>query len=238
MGCVTMSEWIDYNVDWGYWINPDTFRMPRVKKSVRVGAIVLSKQKETLDTGQDITATYYGLAKDSGVEENIGKKRASEILVKQMLEYMKEKGVFPPEVSIKKIFKNGSVDLAYLPTNYDKFTLRFTPAVVGKNVEEFLEDLGQFQEDEQGADIAPSKDLWKVELAASGRAKCRTCGQAIAKDLIRLGEPGMYQDHVTYKWHHLDCAGKRISWHPLEKLIGYSELSQSDKDELKAKIGS
>jgi len=226
-----MSEWIDYTVDWGYWINPDTFRMPRVKKSVRVGAIVLSKEKESLDTGQIIIATYYGLAKSSGVEENIGKKRASVILVKQMLDYMKAKGSFPDKVSINKIFKNGTVDLAYHPSDYDKFTLRFTPAVVGGNVEDFLDDLIPHTESDD-----PAQEPWKVEVSPSGRAGCRTCRQSIAKGLLRLGEPSFFDGHVSYKWHHLDCASRRISWHPVEKLKGYDELSDEEKIVLKEKI--
>lgn len=231
-----MAEWIDYTVDWGYWINPDTFRMPRVKKSVRVGAIVLSKEKESLDTGQTITATYYGLAKSSGVEENIGKKRASEILVKQMLEYMKEKGMYPPKVSIKKTFKNGSVDIAYIPTDYDEFTLRFTPAIVGRNIEEFLDSLDSFQESEEGADFSSTQEPWKVEVSPSGRAGCRTCGKSIPKESLRLGEPTIFQEHVSYRWHHIDCISRWLSPQTLEKLKGYNELSDDKKNELQGKI--
>ena len=68
-----MTEWLEYITDWGYWINQDTFRTPRIKKSVRVGAIVFLKRRETLDDGRSIIVTTYGVARKSGIKE-MGKK--------------------------------------------------------------------------------------------------------------------------------------------------------------------
>lgn len=47
-----------------------------------------------------------------------------------------------------------------------------------------------------------------VEPAASGRAKCRGCGRAIAKGELRLGErlPNLFADEGEMTlWFHLDC---------------------------------
>lgn len=47
-----------------------------------------------------------------------------------------------------------------------------------------------------------------IERAASGRAKCRTCGQAIRKGEERFGEalPNAYGEGDSLFWFHLRCA--------------------------------
>lgn len=53
-----------------------------------------------------------------------------------------------------------------------------------------------------------------LETAPTGRAKCRACGQAIAKGAVRLGErvPNLFADgddvETTY-WYHPVCASFR-----------------------------
>lgn len=53
-----------------------------------------------------------------------------------------------------------------------------------------------------------------LERAATGRSKCRACGQAIAKDAWRLGEaiPNLYADGdgaESRQWYHPRCAAYR-----------------------------
>ena len=47
-----------------------------------------------------------------------------------------------------------------------------------------------------------------IERASSGRAKCRTCGQAIARGQERFGEalPSAYGEGESLFWFHLTCA--------------------------------
>ena len=47
-----------------------------------------------------------------------------------------------------------------------------------------------------------------IERAASGRAKCRACGRAIAKGEERFGEalPSAYAEGESLFWFHLRCA--------------------------------
>lgn len=47
-----------------------------------------------------------------------------------------------------------------------------------------------------------------IEPASSGRAKCRGCGQAIAKGELRFGErqPNAFGDGEMTLWLHLRCA--------------------------------
>lgn len=52
----------------------------------------------------------------------------------------------------------------------------------------------------------------KIELSKSGRAACRSCGQAIAKGVFRFGEempnPFAEAGGASYRWHHMACAAK------------------------------
>ena len=230
---IVVADWLDYTSDWGYWINPDSFFTPRIKKSIRVGAVFYEKNRETLDDGRQIIVTTYGVARSHGIDE-MGKRDVSKVLAKQMYEFMRSKKMYPPKTSLKKTFANGNVDLAYNPSDYDKFTIRFTPALVGGNVEDFLDTLDNFKEED---DDTSTPTPWKVEPAKSSRSTCKTCGNKIDQDTLRLGEPGMFDDHVTYKWHHLACMYRQLRWMDVESLDGYSSLSDAQQNELSAAKG-
>jgi hypothetical protein len=221
-----MTEWLEYTHDWGYWINPDTFRTPRIKKSVRFGAIVFLKSRETLDDGRQIIVTTYGIAGESGIKE-MGKKEASAILASQMLEFMRARKMYPPKTEMKKSYANGNVDLEYSPTEYDSFTIRITPDMARESVEDFLYNLEPFSEDS-----SETTEAWKVEPAKSSRATCKTCSKTIQKGELRLGEPSLYDGHVSYRWHHLKCAAHMIKGMTLDTLEGYEELTKEQKEQL------
>ncbi len=222
-----MTEWIDYSTDWGYWINPDTFRTPRIKKSIRVGAVFYTKQRETLDTGQQIVTTTYGFAAENGTKE-MDKREVSQILATQMLEYMRTKNMYPPNTKIKKSYANGNVDLDFSPSDYDSFVIRLTPELVEGDVEDFLYSLDDFKDTVSDA----SEERWKIEAAKSGRSSCRTCGGLIPKEELRLGEPTVYEGHVSYRWHHLKCQVQILDGVDMKSLEGYDELTQKQRDEL------
>jgi hypothetical protein len=223
-----LTEWLEYTSDWGYWINPDTFFTPRIKKSIRVGAVFFEKKREFVeDIGREIIVTTYGVVRTHGTEE-MDKRDVSKVLAKQMYEFMSSKNMYPPKTSFKKAFANGNVDLAYDPSDYDKFTIRMTPDIVGGNVEEFLDTLDSFKEETAES----SGERWKVEPAKSSRSTCKTCGKKIEKEALRLGEPSMFDDHVTYKWHHLSCQSRQLRWMELDSFDGYSELTDEQKSQL------
>jgi len=223
-----MTEWLEYSSDWGYWINPDTFRTPRIKKSVRVGAVVFTKGRETIEDGRQIIVTTYGLAGKSEVTE-MGKKEVSMVLASQMLDFMRTRKMYPPNTKMKKSYANGNVDLDYSPTDYDSFTVRFTPAMVGGDVEDFLYDLEPFKEEDKD-----EAEVWKIEPAKSSRATCKTCSQTIQKEELRLGEPSLFDGHVSYRWHHIKCASNLIKGIQLGTLLGYEDLTEMQKEELKS----
>jgi hypothetical protein len=50
-----------------------------------------------------------------------------------------------------------------------------------------------------------------IEVAKTGRARCRTCKQAIEKGALRFGEEvtSAFTDGPQQQWHHLACAAAR-----------------------------
>jgi hypothetical protein len=222
-----MADYIEYETDWGYYITPENFQMASVRGKVPVGAVVLTKGRETLDTGMTVVVTEYRVARQNGLEELGGKREASRILAKQMLEFMKSKKEYPPDTDIKKEYANGNVDLEFVTSEYDKFTIKLTAKLVGGEVFDFL--AGIARPGRRGFD--PVED-WKIERAKSSRAKCRTCGVKIEKDTLRFGEPSFFQDHKSWKWHHFSCMSDEVRGIPKEKLEGYSDLDDEAKSEV------
>jgi len=223
-----MTEWIEFSHDWAYYITPDTFEMFKIRGKVSVGSLVLTKEKEVLDNGVTITNTDYKIAKDGSITDLDDKRAASNILAKLFVNYMKKHNEYPPNSSIDKVFKNGNVDVLFRASDYDKFKLRFTPALVGGDPEEFLMSLSKTRSRKK---FMPGDD-WKIEPAKSSRSTCKTCGNKIEKDHLRLGEPDYFQDHLTYKWHHFNCKADDIWGIPESKLDGYVNLSSEQKDEV------
>lgn len=77
-----------------------------------------------------------------------------------------------------------------------------------------------------------------VERAATGRAKCRGCGSAIAKDTWRLGEgvPNMFSDGdgaESRHWYHPRCAAYRRPEALVQALEG-TDVRLDDHDVLMA----
>jgi poly [ADP-ribose] polymerase len=50
-----------------------------------------------------------------------------------------------------------------------------------------------------------------IEVAKTGRARCRTCRQAIEKGALRFGEeqPSAFTEGMQMVWHHLTCAAAK-----------------------------
>ncbi len=221
-----MTEWIEFSHDWAYYITSDTFDMNQVRGKVPVGSIVLVKEQEVLDTGVTITNTDYKIAKDDAVVNLVDKRAASKILAKLFVEYMKKHNEYPHNSSFDKAFKNGNVDVLFKASDYDKFKIRLTHAIVGGDPEEFLMNLNRSSRKK----FVPGDD-WKIEPAKSGRSTCKSCGGKIEKDHLRIGEPDYFQDHLNYKLHHFVCKADEIWGIPKDKLFGYENLTDDQKEE-------
>ena len=222
-----MTEWIEYGHDWAYYITLDTFAMNKVKGRVPTGSLILTKEKEILDTGITIVNTTYAIVEEGVIVKLDDKRAASKILATLFIDYMKIHNEYPPSSFFDKAFQNGNVDVLFKASDYDKFTIRITPDLVGGDPEEFLMNLNKASRKK----FVPEDD-WKIEPAKSSRSTCKTCGHKIEKDDLRLGEPSYFQDHLSYKWHHLTCKAEEIWGIPDDKLSGYLDLSSDLKDKV------
>jgi len=64
-----------------------------------------------------------------------------------------------------------------------------------------------------------------IETAATGRAKCRGCGEKIPAAALRFGErlPNPFAEGETTQWYHLDCGAFKRPEPFLEALAGRGE---------------
>ena len=79
-----------------------------------------------------------------------------------------------------------------------------------------------------------------IEPASSGRAKCRGCGQKIAKDELRLGErlPNPFGDGEMTLWFHVVCGAYKRPEPFLEALATTAETVEGNEQlESEAKRG-
>jgi hypothetical protein len=214
---------INYDAEWAYYIDIKTLRLKRVQMRVPIGSVVLTKERGVTEEGIKYVETRYGIADSSGVK-SLPKKEVSKILVKQALEYMKSNKRWPPGMTLKDKYRNEDAEVIYAPSEYDSFNLKFTESLVGKKPIEFLEVLGP---SEKNPEL-----VWKVETAKSGRAKCNTCDKVIEEGRFRIGEPYIYERHLSYHWHHPKCIASVI-YTPVEKMDGFRFLKPEEKLRLK-----
>jgi Poly(ADP-ribose) polymerase and DNA-Ligase Zn-finger region len=75
-----------------------------------------------------------------------------------------------------------------------------------------------------------------IEIATSGRAKCRGCGQPIGKGALRFGErhPNAFGDGEMTLWFHPRCAAYKRPEPFLAALAGASLYKIEDASDLEA----
>ncbi len=208
----------------GFWIKSKTFRKNSVRKEVPDNTIIVTSSKKELEDGREVFEKSFYVAKEEGPEK-IGKKDASVFLATQMLEFMLENQQWTPNTEIKNIQKNGKVKLSFKPDQFIEFNLIFDATVNEQSTEDFLKSL---------AEAPKIKQIWRVEYAKSSRSTCRGCEWSIEKGSIRVGEPSMYRDHLTYKWYHIDCAQEK--GFRLDPVEGLEDLTQEERIKL-LKVG-
>ncbi len=230
-------EWVDCHEEWAFWVDPETFLMPRVEGTVKVGALVLVKESTMSDAGRNLVSTKFTVATVDGLEPLGGKKETNAKLVRDMVAFMRRTGAWPPKAEIKKSYKNGNIDIAFEPGRYDTFTLRLTADLLDGDPKELLDALKPAAEPEPAKPfVRPVSPViagvpWCVEHAKSSRATCRSCGAKIGHGELRLGEPSEYDGRLSYKWHHVPCAAQKIP--DFDDLDGRGNLSASEHDEVK-----
>ena len=225
-----MVDEIQVSLEWAYWIHMKTYKMYRVRETVPVGSVVLSKSKDS-DGTRSFISTQYHVAESGGLVSRT-KKEINHYIVQHAVEYMREKSMWPPDMRVAKAYKNGSVDVSYQPSEYDGFVLTVDPKLIGDDVEGFLNGLGEHKS------LEPDSLLPRVEPAKSSRSTCRGCGRNIGKETIRVGEPAVFQEHVSYGWYHLQCASKLLRGRSPEQLEGFEALSDEQQTLLRQALRS
>src|SRR5262245_24261346 len=80
-----------------------------------------------------------------------------------------------------------------------------------------------------------------IEIASSGRSKCRGCGARIATGELRFGEtlPNPFADGEMTQWFHPDCGAYKRPEAFLQTLESYAgELPERERLEVEARRGA
>jgi hypothetical protein len=207
---------------WGLAIDPDTLVAAPVGWFVRFGSLILDKSKD----GTRVVTKYFTVS-DAGLAPLKDKRAAQGALAERIVAFARRTGALPPHT------KADGATLTYAPNRYDTFTLKLGVALAGPDPVAFVSGL-------RAAAPRPVKKIdedaspWRVEVSPSGRATCGTCREAIAKGVVRLGSPSVYDDRPSWRWHHLPCGAPRLT--TPEKLLGFAELDDRCAVEVRAAI--
>lgn len=159
--------------------------------------------------------------------ENSDKKSITKNIKISLINYIKENNSLGNLILNEKgmLKKNNAVKYEWKFGNYLSFNLQIIPEDLGvDDVSIFINGLHREKANEE-----VKQESWKLEKAKSSRATCRTCNSKIEKDSIRIGQPSYYQDHLSYKWHHLTCIRKFDAITPLS---GLEELSVEEQQKV------
>ncbi len=175
----------------------------------------------------------------SPMQEKVDKKQISAVLKSFLLDYIKKNKSLNDyfvlmEKSVTKKSKAVKYELKF--SDYVSFNIVIEPNDLEvEDVSEFITGLPieNLKEEKISGSGSSSSDSWKVEIAKSSRAACRTCSQKIMKDEIRIGEPSYFQEHLSYKWHHLNCIR---NFNENNSLTGLNDLSSEQQESIKNKL--
>ena len=168
--------------------------------------------------------------------ENMDKKSITKILKDHLIEYFKNnrsRNNYFNLIEKSIIKKNNAVKYELKLSDYVSFNIQIDPSDLNvENVSEYITSL-PVEKLKEEKEIQESSDSWKVETAKSSRAACRTCGEKIQKQTIRIGQPSYYEGHLSYKWFHLSCVK---SFDESYTLDGLEDLEQEEQVLVKEKL--
>ena len=76
----------------------------------------------------------------------------------------------------------------------------------------------------------------EADLAKTGRSTCRGCKQTIDKGALRIADSYVEDHFQNHPWHHAECLTKLSKRHAdleVEKIRGYDELPQDDRNKIR-----
>lgn len=210
-------------------------RVTPSKKTPSKAGLIIKVKFEERDGRRFPNKSFYLYEPDQPIEgsEKVGKREATNKLTPHLVEFINTHGHRPARTSfeIKSRTKDGKVRVEVSFSQYDSFNFTLEPKDFGvDDISVFLPTVGTHPDDDV---ITETEQTWKIEYAKSSRAKCRSCGDKIQKDELRIGEPSFYQEHLSYKWHHLKCVSN-----PPEGIEGLDNLKEEDKENVSEWIGN
>lgn len=208
-------------------VNPVTMMIKQNVDDLPDREIIAIEERGHQDekTGKFLLRNHYYAVHGSS-SKKITEEEAKDILADQLHVYAGKSGRWPSTAKLDNFSGTNSVSVSFRPAKGFHLSLLLTEKHE-TDVKSFVESLKTSDDIIQEAE---SKIIWKVEHAKSGRAACRECGEKIEKGELRIGEPSMYMEHLSYKWYHVDCAGRRSFY--MEPVTGLDELSDVEKQEI------
>ncbi|MHA1167522.1 MAG: PARP-type zinc finger-containing protein [Candidatus Hodarchaeales archaeon] len=208
------------------WINPLTMMIKQKVEDIPDEEVVVIEERGYQDgiSGKFELRIHYYAAQESSVRE-ITEKEAKEILADQLHDFAVKYGKWPSTAKMDAINSDNTVSVSFKPSKDLNLKLLLTEKHE-TDIEGFVNSLKSFDEVVREAE---SKMIWKIEHAKSSRASCRECGEKIVKGELRIGEPSMYMEHLSYKWFHVDCAGRRNFY--LVPVTGLDILTPEEREE-------
>ncbi len=222
-----MKMQLDSENEWGYFIDPQSFQVVEIIDEIPDGSFVVIKEREYIDDiDRTVIQTSYGIVEGKKYQP-LNKRELTKIMSTACTDYILSSNRLPPKILVEKELKQDkSAQLAFIMTNYDTFHLRIDKnSLGGLNPAELINSI--IEKETFKPTLYDREEKWKIEYAKSGRSKCNSCGAAIEKDSIRVGEPYFFETYLNYRWNHEKC----IFWQRLEKddIKGLDLLDDSDK---------
>lgn len=183
----------DISGNWWNYINSENFGFlssisDQSNFEVSVNDILIHKE---IEEGSNFPTIRYHIIKKDGTEI-VDKKGLYEVLIPKLIKYVQKNKKLPWKCQVFKFFANGSAQINYQPTNFDKFVLKVSPKEHGiKSTKELFDGLQSSENPIKEIPSAETKETgkqWKipsssdpnkvyvVTLTGSGNWTC-TCPQ-------------------------------------------------------------
>ena len=227
-----MKMKIDPENEWGWFIEPETFKISKIIEDIPSGSFVIIKEKEYVeDIDRTVIQTIFGVVEGNKFQP-MNKREISPLLSEACAKYILKNEALPPKVQIEKdLKKDKAAQLAFIMNKHDTFHLKITNGLLkDKNPYDVITEIKQ--NDTGKLSMEKKEEIWLIEYAKSSRSTCKSCGIKIEKGKVRVGEPYFYEDHLNYRWNHEGCIfWKKIG---LQNTTGLDELEEEDKKRIKA----
>ncbi|MFX1234143.1 MAG: hypothetical protein ACFFBY_06230 [Promethearchaeota archaeon] len=191
----------DLEGDWWLHLHSSNFGFQRSisnlpNHEVKEGDILIHKQ---IKEGERFPTIRYHKITDKGTNI-IDNKEVKELLIINLVDYIRKNKRLPYACTVAKFFKNGAAQVNYKPTEYDNFALKIIPEEHGVNkLEEFLKDLLSSENP-----IKPEKS--KIADVLEKQWKIRSSSDPNKKYIVKYTEEGSWSCSCPqFTFRRLEC---------------------------------